>query len=132
MTKQRLVNYIKLKLEIKALEESIKTAERFGTDAVIDVVKSAAEFPYKKHDTVIKGFGSSSIPRLRARLVEKKLECQAIENFVNSINDSIMWQLLTFLYIEDKKIREAAALVNYSESRVKQLLKEFFEKLILD
>ena len=127
MTKQRLKMYCKLKQEIEVLIDRISAAELYGTDAVIDVVHSAAEFPYKKHDTVIKGFGSSSLPRLRARLHAKRQECEAIENFVNSVDDSIMWQLLTRRYIEGRSLFETADLVGYSPNHASRLIENFLK-----
>lgn len=127
MTKQRIEQYRKLLKEISALEERIYGLEASGGEYVTDVVNDYRT-GYPK-PLAIRGYGSGRLPRLRARMAEKTAECHAIEEYVDSIEDSLMWQLLTCRYIEGRTLRETSEQVGYSESQTGRLLGRFFEKM---
>ncbi len=130
MTKQRIEQYRKLLKEISALEERIYSLEANGGEYVTDVVKDyRTGYP---RPLAISGYGSGRIPRLRARLAEKTAECHAIEEYIDSIEDGLMWQLLTYRYIEGFTIEETAEKVEYSESQTGRLIGKFFENMRYD
>lgn len=125
MTKQRLEQYSKLRKEISALEDKIYDLEANSGEYVSDVVKDYRS-GYPK-SLVISGYGSSRIPRLRARMAAKIAECNEIEVYIDSIEDSLMWQMLTYRYIEGLTLIETADRIGYSTSYIAYLLGEFFK-----
>ena len=129
MTKHRLEQYGKLKREIVMLEDQIVFA-KYGGDLVTDSVRgSSTSIPYQQHDITIRGYGTQAVPRLSARKASCEAECAAVEKYIESVDDSVMRQILTRRYIENRTLKETAELVSYSESRVKQLLRGFLETL---
>ena len=129
MTKQRLEQYRKLRREIAMLERQIRTAEITGGIVTDTVRGSSSTIPYQQHDIVITGYDSIDVPRLRAQKVAHDAECAAIKRYIETVDDSIIRQILVLRYIEGRTLGETAQLVDYSESRVKQLLKSFFKTL---
>jgi hypothetical protein len=126
MTKERLENYCNLKQEIAVLDNSILFAEN-DANGSFDIVNSAAKFPYAKKPSVVMGYGSRALPALLKRRAIKIAECKEIESFVASVEDSIMWQLLTRRYIEGKSLKETADLVGYSQNHAGFLINEFLK-----
>ena len=129
MTRQRLGQYSHLQSEIVMLEGQILTAEIKGEEYLTDIVQgSSAAAPYTKRSVAIQGYGSRAIPRLSKQKARYEAECDAIERYIESVEDSRIRQLLTRRYIEGRQLKEAAPLANYSYSQAKRLLKELFEK----
>ena len=129
MTKQRVAQYKKLQREIEMLEERIADSRN---SAEYDMVQSASNFPFSKKPVIVKGMGSKSLPKLLERRDKRIAECLAIEDFINSIENGIMWQLLTRRYIEGMTLQETADKVGYSYVHTRRLIDNFFEKMIHD
>lgn len=124
MTKSRIGQYNNLKREIAMLEEQILMA---GGEYIHDVVQGSMKNPpYTMHNIVIKGYGSRDIPKLTARKARCLAECDAIEKFIDGLENSMMRQLFTRRYIEGRHISEAAALVGYSERQAQRLINNCF------
>ena len=133
MTKHRLEQYTKLRREIAMLDEKIAHSGTSGGDILHDSVRgSSAEIPYQQRDIVIQGYGSDAIPRLSARRAARIAECRAIENYIDGIDDSIMWQLLYRRCIEGHSLKDTAELVGFSEKQASRLINGFFEKMSVD
>ena len=128
MTRRRMENYVNLQREIAMLEEQILNAGELGY-YVTDEVQSASEFPYNKKIVTVKGYKSRSIPRLIEQKKRHEAECDAIENFIVMVEDSVTRQLLARIYIEDKTFGEAAQIVGYSERQAIRIVKAFFERI---
>jgi len=124
MTRRRIEQYSKLRSEIVMLEGQILSAQLFGDDYVSDVVQNS------QRTQVIKGYGSRAIPRLCERKAKYEAECDAVEHFIESLDDSVMRHLLTRRYIEARSLKETADLVGYSQVQAGRLIKDFFEKMI--
>ena len=133
MTKHRLEQYVKLQREIAVLDEKIYSAGTSGGEFLTDSVRgSSASVPYQQRDIAIQGYGSDAIPRLSARRAARIAECRAIENYIEGIDDSIMWQLLYRRYIEGHSLKDTAELVGFSEKQASRLISGFFEKMSAD
>ena len=130
MTKRRFEQYITLRREITMLEKQIRNAEIYRGIVTDTVRGSSTSIPYQQHDIVITGYDSVDVPRLRARKAAHETECSAVKAYIEAVEDSIMRQILALRYIEGKTLGDVAQLVGYSESRVKQLQKAFFENII--
>lgn len=98
LTKEKLKQYRSLKKEIVELTEQIASYKTHAT------VKSSSEFPYSQHVVTVRG----SQPSYRKyRLHERKVECrklsEEIEDFVNSIEDSLTRRIFTYRYISGSR-----------------------------
>lgn len=132
ITKQQIEQYTDLKREIIMLSDQIYNAEN-GGEFVVDMVRgSGDEIPYAMHNITIKGYTSQTVPRLQKRKALLEKQCTAVERFVESVEDSVMRQILTRRYIEGRQLADTAALVGYSVRQIKRLIKNFFEKMSPD
>lgn len=132
ITKQQIEQYTDLKREIIMLSVQIYNAEN-GGEFVVDMVRgSGDEIPYAMHNITIKGYTSQTVPRLQKRKALLEKQCTAVERFVESVEDSVMRQILTRRYIEGRQLADTAALVGYSVRQIKRLIKNFFEKMSPD
>ena len=129
ITRRQIEQYVDLKREIAMLEDQIYEAENTGEYAVDVVRGSAKELPYAMHNITIKGYTTQCVPRLVKRRAALVVECAAVEQFVEAIEDSMMRQLFTWRYINGKSLAETAQRVGYSERQTKRLIKNFFEKM---
>jgi len=125
MTKQRISRYTKLKQEIAMLQDRINAME-MSPD--IDMVQASTGAGWQKRDIVVKGFGNKQLPKLYERMRSRELECHHIEHFINDVDDSIMFQLLTRKYLEGKTLQETAEKVGYSVSQTIRLIDKFFDE----
>lgn len=131
MTKNRVKQYLSLLREIAMLEDRIYSAA-CGGEFVTDMVRgSTKELPYAQHNIVIQGFGSEAVPKLSTRKAWCVAECKAIEDFIASLDDSVMRQLLTRRYLEGRSVKETGELVGYSDRQVGRLINDFFGKDVL-
>ena len=129
MTKRRIEEYASLRREIVMLGEQVDTAQRYGMEYLWDVVQASTGPGDQKRNIVVKGYGSRSIPKLLALKAKKETECDAIEKYIEEVDDSVIRQILTRRYIEGRSIYESAQLVGYSERQVKRIIKGFFERM---
>jgi DNA-directed RNA polymerase specialized sigma24 family protein len=67
--------------------------------------------------------GSYQVPHLRARKGRLMAELAAVEDYVDSLDSSLMRQLVTLHFVEGMSIKEVAAYVGYSEKHACRLLK---------
>jgi DNA-directed RNA polymerase specialized sigma subunit len=129
MTKHRIEQYAHLRREIVMLEESISSAES-GGELVTDY---ANDYSTGHPRTIsLRGYGSKAIPRLLARKAELEIECETVERYIETLDDSLMRQLLTRRYVEGYSLSETADKIGYSESQTSRILSKFFEKLRVD
>ena len=129
MTKRRLEQYKSLQREIAMLETRILSATSSG-DIVTDMVRgSAPEHPYTQRSIIIQGSGSPAVRRMTDKRRTLEMECTAVEEYIEAVDDSIMRQILTWRYLAGETIEETGRMVGYSGARIKQLLQKFFETL---
>ena len=127
MTKGRVRQYRKLKKEIDLLNERIAKCDE---QIIFDTVQGSVGVGHQKRNILVTGNGNPQLPRLYTRKREREAECAAIEMFVDSVEDSVMWQLLTRRYLDGCTIQETADLMNYSTVHVGRLIDNFFEKMM--
>lgn len=138
MTKQELEQYCKLKREIAYLEKRIDKWESKREDipeVAGTVQASDANFPYipyrvtvqmtdpKRNDAV-----KEAISILEKRLEKCSEELLRIEQFIDRIRDSELRQIFEMRYIEGKKLREIAVVVNLDRSVVGKKITEYLTK----
>lgn len=133
MTRQRIERYRKLRGDIVMLDERLADAEDGGVEYLSDTVQASDDGPaFAKRCISVKGYSTRAIPRLKAIRAKKAAECEAIEQYIESLEDTDMFQLLTRRYLEGRNLKEAAKLSGYSEQHASRLFTEFFKKIQKD
>jgi len=131
MTKDRLKKYKQLQKEYELLDERILSLELSSGDSVVDIVRGSSEqFPYKEQKISIRGYGSDKIPRLYRRRADCVAEMEAIEKFIDEIEDTLVWQLFTMKYIQGHTLKQAAVLTGYSERHTMRIINNFFDSFV--
>lgn len=133
MTREKLKQYRALKKEIESLDKAIDKLRDRAMDipeVMGKVTASSHDFPYiEEHITVRMDdpIEADMISR-RIRIKEKRKEeaykaAIEIEQFIAEIPDSTDRQIFEMLYLEDKKQREVADEVGYTQGRISQKIK---------
>ncbi len=134
MTKESLSEYLRLKEEVKLLENKIKELNQREACYSNDVVRgSSKHFPYTEHPVKIYGYDSDyedkiikSIQRKQIRLKSLKLMCEEeaerVFEFINSQKDSRTRQVLTYAYIDGKPQKDVAKIMHIDQSLVSLII----------
>lgn len=105
---------------------------RFETDAV---KASDKEFPYCEHHVIIGGHPDKADLIKRHRLETRKANLQnmmlQIEYYINSVEDSLIRQLLIYRYVDGLKWRDIACKMGcgYTEEQLRKIMQRFFSKI---
>lgn len=131
-----LEEYLKLKNEIKMLEERIKKYESKAKQVISDTVKgSRLCAPYDEHIITITGGDESNwIRMMKCRLIlaDRKERAEAktleIEIFIDTIKSSEIRQIITLKYLEGRSWPAVSKYVyGYpSENRARMRITRFF------
>ncbi len=146
MTKDELKQLTFLKGEVAMLENQIEEVKKkINKYRTSDSVKaSQTEFPYTQHSIFVSGIPEKSysgawelrkeLEELKLRLQERKEECDweyiRLNNYIQSIDDSLIRQILTYKYINNLPWEQVAANIsdNYSGDYVRVKLNDFLRK----
>ena len=79
-----------------------------------------------KHQLKAGGEDTIQTSRLKKRAERMEVNLGSIEDYIDSLGSSILRQIVTLRYIEDMSIKDTAAFMGYSESRIKGYLTELF------
>lgn len=107
MTRKRLDQYLALKREVSFLEGEIDRLRSRSGEMVTDVVSgSSSSYPYIQRTFVISGQSVKDLEllsRKAQRLQERKervlKEAEAIDSFIDQVDDSQMRQILYMKYL---------------------------------
>ncbi len=121
MTKEMLMSYRSKKDEIRELKAIIQNRYRddtlIGNDVILDYSKSYPPIPQG-----IVGFDQGKYKRLQERdrkQVERlEKECAGIEEFIESIGDSLTRRIFRMVFIEGKKQKAVAKAVHLDRSSI--------------
>ena len=130
MTKEMLMSYRSKKDEIRELKAIIQNRYRddtlIGNDVILDYSKSYPPIPQG-----IVGFDQGKYKRLQERdrkQVERmEKECAEIEEFVESIEDSLTRRIFRMVFIDGEKQRKVARKVHLDQSRVSRKIDEYLK-----
>jgi len=130
MTKEELIQYCDLKIEIQKLEERINKLQK-QSDFVADVVQNG----YKGH-VLIRGIDYSrkhKLDKLEAVLQErydKALQMQTdIETYINTIPESNIRQIFEHRYIDNMNWIQIMHVMKYDhEDKARKIHDRFLEK----
>lgn len=147
MTKDELKQLAFLKGEVAMLEIQIEEVKKkINKYRTSDSVKaSQTEFPYTQHSVLVSGIPEKSYSgawELRKELAELKLRLQAREaecdweyirlnNYIQSIDDSLIRQILTYKFIENLEWEEVATRISNhdTENSVRKKFERFLKKI---
>lgn len=129
MTKSELIQYRSICAEIQEINIKLKDSTVYGT-----VSGSDKEFPYVKRTISVGGVTSTKDNiRLFTRLDKLKKQKENIENFVDSIEDSLTRRIFEYRYMSGKKImswqRIAFKIGGYDEQYPRRIHNKFFKNL---
>ena len=114
ITKKMLKDYTKIRNEIRLLEEELyqmaHTDAGLGNSVILNYNKG-----YPRPQSIV-GFDKERYKR-RAELLEgKRRQCKAVEEFVDSIEDTLTRMVFRKRYIENLKWEEVAGAVGYGSN----------------
>lgn len=135
MTKQKLGQYRALQKEIASLDKAIdKLHDRAGSipEVMGKVTGSSHDFPYISQHFPVKMDDPKEadmiLRRIRIKEMRKEEAEKAaleIEQYVAGISDSTDRQIFELLYLEGKKQREVAEMVNLERSSISKRISRY-------
>lgn len=131
LTVQELKQYIFLKIELDRITNELNEIKSNKT--VSTVKASYSEFPFTEHSVSVQGCDESAINKIK-RLNDKKFIIQTkielIEDFIDSIKDSQIRQIIELKYIKNKSWAEVAKILGGNNTRdsVRKMSRRFLEK----
>lgn len=132
MTKKELEQYGSLKKEIESLEKKLdRLYDRQDDIPVVagKVTASSKDFPYTEYRVGVQMSDPKMADELRKTIKERETRLEKcrwllvdIEEFINSIDDSVLRQIFEKRYIDGMKVREIADEIGYTKGRISQLI----------
>ena len=129
MDKKRLTKLKSLISEAEHLSVEIEELQWFPKEQVVDSVKDyRTGYP---HTVTIAGYGSDEWVKLRQRLYEKlgriQSERMILENWLDSISDPEIRDILRLQYINGLTQEEIAQELGYARETISRKLRTFWE-----
>jgi len=136
MTLEQLEQYAVLKREEALWTKELADIRNRCQTMVSDTVRgSSQEFPYTEHTITITG--QSPVPdpritrreqRLQKRKERTRYEREQIEQFIDTLDDSQLRQIVHYRYICGYQWTKVAILMHNKESTLKMRLNRYFKK----
>lgn len=135
MTKEELSRLRKIKTEIDQIKKELESIEPEYTQD--SVTGSYAYFPYTQHSVKIAGYAIDSYKRkvqriqnrLNSKLSELVEEKDRITEFIYSIDDGDLRQILTYRYMNGLTWKEIGESMNYATSTIRLKHDGFIKKI---
>lgn len=132
MTKNRLKKLRALIREAEHLQSEYTDMICFPKEQVVDSAKDYSTG--HPHTISISGYGDPSYMDVRQRLYEKQRQIQAeiafLENWLDSIDDPEMRDILRLQYVNGLTQEQIAAELGYSVRTIKRRLHEFWKDVL--
>ena len=132
MTKNRLKKLRALIREAEHLQSQYTEMICFPKEQVVDSVKDYSTG--HPHTISISGYGDPSYMDVRQRLYEKQRQIQEeiafLENWLDSIDDPEMRDILRLQYVNGLTQEQIAAELGYSERTIRRRLREFWKDVL--
>lgn len=137
MDKSILIQYTDMQKEIKDLGERIEKIDRQAGTEVTDMVRASCdEYPYTEHNVILKGLDVKLETRLDKYKLTLKLfnvkllELQTkAEEYIETINDSKMRQILRYRIIDKLGWTKIGIKTELDEKAAQKRFERFFNKL---
>lgn len=127
MTKKFLTDYRSKKAEIEELRSYLANMNRnsafVGADTIMDyrkgypVPQTIIGIDWKKVDRTEK--------RYQDRIAQLEKECEEVEQFIESITDSLTRRIFHMRFIEGKKLKEISKIVHIESSWVSRRINRY-------
>ena len=127
MTKKELENLIKLRREIKLLEDELQ-----NLPVVSDSVRgSMPGFPYIEVVVPISGVdeGTGIRQKLEEKIEKLKLEISAVDEWIDTIQDAEMRMIMRMRYRNGMTQEAIATCLGYDRSSVSKKIKKYLNEL---
>lgn len=133
MTLEKLEQYADMRRESQMWERELDELRKKNAVVKDTVRGSMSSFPYTAHPVTIQGVPKPSkrfaarekrLEERRERLAEQLAE---IDDFIDSLEDSQLRQIVQYHYIKGYSWTKTARLVNNKESAVRMRVKRYFE-----
>lgn len=129
ITKEALTSYQSKKAEIKELEWNLnnrwKSETMIGNDVIFDYSKG-----YPMPQSVV-GFDHEKYEKQQERDLRRKelleAECREIEEFVETIPDSVTRRIFRLYYLEGKRQAKVARIVHMDQSSISKKIDGFLK-----
>ena len=132
MTKNRLKKLRALIQEAEHLQSEYTDMICFPKEQVVDSAKDYSTG--HPHTISIFGYGDPSYMDVRQRLYEKQRQIQEeiafLENWLDSIDDPEMRDILRLQYVNGLTQEQIAAELGYSERTIRRRLREFWKDVL--
>lgn len=131
MNKEQLRQYRHLNHEVNLIQEQINNIKYECTV----VTASDREFPYCQHAEIVGGVLSTDGQMKRWKLEQRKAKIQKllnqVEQFIYTVDDSLIRQLLIYRYMEGLKWNEIVARTGggCTADSLRKQLERFLEKI---
>lgn len=131
MNADNIKNIGKFRKEARGLELLIRD---ISGEVVEDVVSgSSPVFPYGKHKIIVRGVDQKRLHSLRIRLIKKKQELEKAideaENYLETVEDSEMRNILRLRYEKGMNWMEVARVCGSTEKAVQKRAERFLKNL---
>ncbi len=135
MTKEELLKYRKISHEIDLLKRQLEKVEpEYTTDSVTG---SYVDFPFVQHNIKISGYDTDTYKkrianikrRLSKNLNELMEEKDKLTEYIYSLDDSSLRQILIYKYIDGLSWMEIGNKMNYATSTVRLKHDTFMKRL---
>lgn len=136
MTLKQLEQYNDMRREAKLWERELQALQRKAGGAVKDTVRgSSADYPYTEHPVTISGVQTKPNQRilrrkrrLEARKTALETQLEEIDEFIDSLQDSQLRQIVQYHYIDDYSWKKSAICAGISEGAAKMMVRRYFGK----
>lgn len=122
-------SYKAIEIEQLKLDNFKFEPESFEEDIVTG---SDSEFPYAKHHFKIRGYGNIEYPRKRQHIREKiakvRNEILEVENYIQSIEDPEMRNILIMYYELGMSQEQIAKQCGYDRSTISKKIKDYWSR----
>lgn len=138
MDQEKLSRLLTIQKEIDIIKREINDTTAKGAPYVTDkVTGSSSSFPYSKRHFKISGYDFDAyyakLDRLNKKLNNKLCELMderdKLNDFIETVDDSVMRMILTLKYVNGLTWHQIGNEIGYSERHCKRRYKKFFEKL---
>lgn len=135
MDKLKLKKYRQNKARLSRIDKCIEELSEKEVDVVMGkVIGSSREFPYTQTRTSVQMYDPYENDRINKQIKEKmterisvSMEIQEVEDYIKSIEDLEVKELFELLYVEGKKQREVAEIVNLDRSRISRKISDYLK-----
>ena len=135
MDKLKLKKYRQNKARLFRIDKRLEELSGKDIDVVMGkVVGSSKSFPYTQIRTSVQMYDPYENDRINKQIKEKmaermlvSTEIHEVEDYIESIEDLEIKELFELLYVEGKKQREVAEIVNLDRSRISRKISDYLK-----